>query len=283
MLEINNVKKSFNGREVLKGVSLNVKDSEYVAMIGRSGSGKTTLVRMVNGFVIPDAGTIKVKGTPINYHNGEELRKARKKIGMIYQMFNLVDRSTAIDNVLTGALGRMDSGLDLLSSSIGIFPREEKEKALEMLQFVGLGERAYQRVDKLSGGEKQRVAIARALMQEPYLLLADEPIANLDPKTSNKILDLLKKVNEEKGITVITILHHLESVKDSFDRVVAMKEGTICYDGRVRDLSSNWMNEIYGTEEEQELIVNNVIPQKTGVLTAKRPQVTDDITEIVAN
>jgi phosphonate transport system ATP-binding protein len=283
MLEINNIRKSFNGREVLKSVSLNVKDSEYVAMIGRSGSGKTTLVRMVNGFVIPDAGTIKVKGTPINYHNGVELRQARKKIGMIYQLFNLVDRSTAIDNVLTGALGRMDRGLDLISSSIGIFPREEKEKALEQLQFVGLGERAYQRVDKLSGGEKQRVAIARALMQEPYLLLADEPIANLDPKTSMKILDLLKKVNEEKGITVITILHHLESVKDSFDRVVAMKEGTICYDGRVRDLPSNWMNEIYGTEEEQEMIVNNVIPKKTVVLTTQRPQVTDDITEIVAN
>ncbi len=272
MLEINNIRKSFNGREVLKGVSLNVKDSEYVAMIGRSGSGKTTLVRMVNGFVIPDAGTITVKGTPINYHNGEELRQARKKIGMIYQLFNLVDRSTAIDNVLTGALGRMDSGLDLLSSSIGIFPKEEKEKALELLQFVGLGERAYQRVDKLSGGEKQRVAIARALMQEPYLLLADEPIANLDPKSSKKILDLLKKVNEEKGITVITILHHLESVKDSFDRVVAMKEGTICYDGRVCDLHSNWMNEIYGTEEEQETIVNRVIPQKTGAPTAQRPR-----------
>ncbi len=254
MLRVDKVRKSFNGREVLKGVSLNVKESEYVAMIGRSGSGKTTLVRMVNGFVVPDAGTITVKGTPINYYNGEELRQARKQIGMIYQLFNLVDRSTALDNVLTGALGRMDRGLDLLSSSIGIFPKEEKEKAQELLHFVGLGERAHQRVDRLSGGEKQRVAIARALMQEPHLLLADEPIANLDPKTSKKILDLLKKVNEEKGITVITILHHLESVKDNFDRVVAMKEGTICYDGSVRDLPINWMNDIYGTQEENEIV-----------------------------
>ena len=251
MLRVDRVRKSFNGREVLKGVSLDIRESEYVAMIGRSGSGKTTLVRMVNGFVVPDSGTVTVKGTPINYRNGGELRQARKRIGMIYQLFNLVDRSTAIDNVLTGCLGRKDRGLDLLSSSIGIFPREEKEKAMELLQFVGLGERAYQRVDKLSGGEKQRVAIARALMQEPHLLLADEPIANLDPKTSKKILDLLKKVNEEKGITVITILHHLESVKDSFDRVVAMKEGTICYDGKIRDLPQNWMNDIYGTQEEE--------------------------------
>jgi len=268
MLRVDKVKKSFNGREVLKGVSLNVKESEYVAMIGRSGSGKTTLVRMINGFVVPDAGTVSVKGVPINYRNSEELRQARKRIGMIYQLFNLVDRSTTIDNVLTGALGRKDRGFDLLSSSIGIFPREEKEKALELLKFVGLGERAYQRVDRLSGGEKQRVAIARALMQEPHLLLADEPIANLDPKTSKKILDHLRKVNEDKGITVITILHHLESVKDSFDRVVAMKEGTICYDGNIKDLQPNWMNDIYGTEDEEKEVMT--LPRITANSTGRK-------------
>jgi len=251
MLMVKSVKKNYNGREVLKGISLDIKDGEYVAMIGRSGSGKTTLVRMVNGFVIPDSGTVTVKGVPIDYHNDRSLRQARKRIGMIYQLFNLVDRSTAIDNVMSGALGRKDRGLDLLSSSIGIYSREDRERALELLQFVGLEKRAYQRTDKLSGGEKQRVAIARALMQDPYLLLADEPIANLDPKTSKKILDLLKKVNEERGITVITILHHLESVQNHFNRVVAMKEGAICYDGTIANLGPNWMNEIYGTEDEE--------------------------------
>ncbi len=255
MLHVDKVKKSYNGREVLKGVDLSIKNSEYVAMIGRSGSGKTTLVRAVNGFVIPDAGTIKVKGVPINYHNSGALRQARKRIGMIYQLFNLVERSSAIDNVLSGALGRKDMGVDLLSSSIGFFSRDEKEKALELLNFVGLEERAYQRVDRLSGGEKQRVAIARALMQEPHLLLADEPVANLDPRTSKKILDLLQKVNEEKGITVVTILHHLESVKGHFDRVVALKEGRICFDGRVCELPSTWVRDIYGTDDESEAAV----------------------------
>lgn len=253
MLQVNKVRKSYNGREVLKGVDLSIRNSEYVAMIGRSGSGKTTLVRAVNGFVIPDAGTIKVKGVAINYHNSGELRQARKRIGMIYQLFNLVERSSAIDNVLSGALGRKDAGLNLISSSLGYFSRDEREKALELLSFVGLEDRAYQRVDRLSGGEKQRVAIARALMQEPHLLLADEPIANLDPRTSRKILDLLRKVNEEKGITVITILHHLESVRDHFDRVVALKEGSICFDGRVCELSSNWISEIYGADDEIEI------------------------------
>ena len=252
MLQVRKVRKSYNGREVLKGVDLNVKDSEYVAMIGRSGSGKTTLIRAVNGFVIPDEGTISVRGVPINYRNSGALRQARKRIGMIYQLFNLVERSTAMDNVLSGALGRKDAGLDLLSSSIGYFSRDEREKARELLHFVGLEERAYQRVDRLSGGEKQRVAIARALMQEPHLLLADEPIANLDPRTSKKILDLLRKVNEEKGITVITILHHLESVKDHFDRVVALKEGAICFDGRICELSPDWITDIYGPDDDGE-------------------------------
>lgn len=252
MLEFRKVRKSYNGREVLKGVDLNIRDSEYVAMIGRSGSGKTTLIRAVNGFVVPDAGTISVNGVPINYRNSGELRQVRKRIGMVYQQFNLVERSTAINNVLSGALGRKDKGLNLISSSIGFFSRDERDKALEQLRFVGLEERAYQRVDQLSGGEKQRVAIARALMQEPHLLLADEPIANLDPRTSKKILDLLRKVNEDKGITVITILHHLESVKDYFDRVVALKEGSICFDGQICELSPNWISEIYGSEEDND-------------------------------
>lgn len=254
MLQISKIRKSYNGREVLRGVDLNVRDSEYVAMIGRSGSGKTTLIRAVNGFVVPDAGTIKVNGVPINHHNDVELRQARKRIGMIYQLFNLVERSTAIDNVLSGALGRKDTGLNLIYSSLGYYSRNDREKAQELLSFVGLENAAYQRVDRLSGGEKQRVAIARALMQEPDLLLADEPIANLDPRTSKRILDLLRRVNEEKGITVITILHHVESVKDHFDRIVALKEGTICFDGRVSELPVNWISEIYGSEDEGRIV-----------------------------
>jgi phosphonate transport system ATP-binding protein len=251
MLNVDSVNKRFNGRDVLKGVSLNIKRSEFVAMIGRSGSGKTTLVRTINGFVVPDSGTVTVSGVRINYKNGGELRQARKRIGMVYQLFNLVDRSTAIDNVLSGALGRRDRGISLLSSSLGVFGSDDRDKALEQLRFVGLEDKAYQRADRLSGGEKQRVAIARALMQEPALLLADEPIANLDPKTSKKILDLLEKINEEKGITVITILHNLESVKNHFDRVIGMKDGSICFDGKVDELTADHIDYIYRSDDDE--------------------------------
>lgn len=251
MLSVDSVSKCYNGRNVLKGVSLNIKKSEFVAMIGRSGSGKTTLARTINGFVIPDSGTVTVRGVRINYKNDGELRQARKHIAMVYQLFNLVDRSSAIDNVLSGALGRMDRGVNLLSSSIGLFGSNDRDKALEQLRFVGLEDKAYRRADSLSGGEKQRVAIARALMQEPDLLLADEPIANLDPKNSKKILDLLEKVNEEKGITVITILHNLESVKNHFDRVIAMKDGLICYDGGVSELTADHIDNVYRSEDDE--------------------------------
>ncbi len=250
MVRVTNLRKHFNGHKVLAGINFRVRKGEAVALIGPSGSGKTTLIRTINGFVIPDAGTIAVGGQEIKYRNPESLRQARKKIGMIYQLFNLVERTSVQVNVMAGALGRLDRGLSLLSSTLGFFTRQEREKARELLGFVGLEDKVRERVDRLSGGQKQRVAIARALMQEPELLLADEPIANLDPKASKKIMELLLRINQEKKITLITVLHHLDSVRDHFGRVIALKEGAICFDAATRTLNDHRVQDIYSIEEE---------------------------------
>jgi len=256
MIKVENIKKQYNGSFVLNGVSMSVKTGEAVALIGPSGSGKTTLIRAVNGFVVPDSGKVKVRGKEINYRNKESLRQTRKKIGMIYQLFNLVERTSVMENVMSGALGRLDSGINLISSTVGLlFHRREREKAMDILRFVGIEDKAFERVDRLSGGQKQRVAIARALMQEPELLLADEPIANLDPKTSKKILELLLRINEDKGITIVTVLHHIESVKDNFNRVVAMKNGSICFDGAIGSLTQTDIHDIYEFDKDMECLV----------------------------
>lgn len=249
MIEIEALDKSYNGRLVLKNINLKVERAEAVALIGPSGSGKTTLIRAMNGFVMPEAGIVRIGGRKINYKEKEHLREMRKKIGVIYQLFNLVERRSVIANVLSGALGRLDNGLKLLFSTIGFFKGEEKRKAMEILSFVGIEEKAYERVDRLSGGQKQRVAIARALMQEPDLILADEPVANLDPESSRKILELLLEINREKRITLITVLHHMGFVKNNFNRVVAIKEGAICFDGRSEALTQDDLSYIYGFEQ----------------------------------
>ncbi|MFZ5453591.1 MAG: phosphonate ABC transporter ATP-binding protein [Thermodesulfobacteriota bacterium] len=250
MVKMENIQKHFNGHQVLKGISLKVKPGEVAAIIGPSGSGKTTLIRTINGFVVPDAGKVLVGGQEINYRDRELLRRTRKKIGMVYQLFNLVERTSVLENVLSGALGRLDRGFYLFSSILGFFTRREREMSMELLSFVHLEDKAYERVDCLSGGQKQRVAIARALMQQPELLLADEPIANLDVRTSRKIMELLLRINAEKGITLLTVLHHLESVKEYCPRVIGVKDGAISFDGAAQGLDKNLLREIYAFDEE---------------------------------
>ncbi len=254
MIRVANLRKHFNGYHVLNGVDLHVSKGDAVALIGPSGSGKTTLIRTINGFVVPDAGTISVGGREIRFRDRESLRQSRKKIGMIYQLFNLVERTSVEVNVMAGALGRLDRGIPLLSSTLGLFSKTERKKARELLSFVGLEEKASERVDRLSGGQKQRVAIARALMQEPNVLLADEPVANLDPKTSRKIMELLLRVNREKKITLITVLHHLDHVRDHFDRVVALKDGAICFDAHTSSLNDHHLQNIYAFDEDRECV-----------------------------
>jgi phosphonate transport system ATP-binding protein len=254
MIRVSNLKKRFNANEVLRGINWDVRKGEAVALIGPSGSGKTTLIRTLNGFVVPDSGTIAVNGKEITFRNRESLRQSRKKIGMIYQLFNLVERTSVEGNVIMGALGRLDRGSSLLSSTIGFFGKREREQARELLSFVGLEDKAQERVDRLSGGQKQRVAIARALMQEPEVLLADEPIANLDPKNSRKILELLFRINQQKKLTLITVLHHMDYVRDYFDRVTALKEGAICFDACTHNLNDEGLLNIYTFEEQVECV-----------------------------
>lgn len=258
MIRITNLSKQFKGQEVLSGINLRVRKGEPVALIGPSGSGKTTLIRTINGFVVPDTGTISVGGREIKFRDAESLRQSRRKIGMIYQLFNLVERTSVQVNVMAGSLGRLDRGISLLSSTVGFFSRREIEKARELLSFVGLEDKVGERVDRLSGGQKQRVAIARALMQEPEVLLADEPIANLDPKSSRKIMDLLLRINREKKITLITVLHDPDSVREHFERVIALKEGAICFDVHTRDLNDRRLQEIYTFDEEMECVTAKV-------------------------
>lgn len=248
MVIFNDVSKKYKGIRVLDSINLNIKTGEAVAVIGPSGSGKTTLIRTINGFVVPDTGAVSVDGKVVDYSDKKFLRNLRKRIGMIYQLFNLVERSSVLENVLSGCLGRYDNGMGLLLSTIGFFSKEERELAMELLRFVGIEHKAYERVDRLSGGEKQRVAIARALMQKPDILLADEPIANLDPKTSKKIVELLLRINEEKNITLICVLHHLETVENNFKRIVALNRGKIIFDGLTSSLNRAELLAIY--EEE---------------------------------
>ena len=254
MVRCENVMKQYNGKMVLNDVNMYVRKGEVIALIGPSGSGKTTLLRTLNGFAVPDSGNVFINGEKINYKDKESLRQLRKKIGMIYQLFNLVERTSAIVNVMAGALGRLDKGIHLIYSTIGLFNKKERTKAMELLKFVGIEDKAFERVDRLSGGQKQRVAIARALMQDPELILADEPIANLDPKTSERILELLLRINQEKNITLICVLHHLDMVKDYFNRVVALKDGSICFDGNIKTFSQREASEIYGFEKESKCI-----------------------------
>jgi len=254
MIKINQLKKSYGSREVLRGIDLIVENREAIALIGPSGSGKTTLIRTINGFVVPDEGQVFIDNVLLDTSNSENLRQTRKKIGMIYQLFNLVERTSVLHNVLSGALGFMDSGISLLLSSLGMFQKEYNEKAFEILHYVGMADRAYDRVDRLSGGQKQRVAIARALMQNPEILLADEPIANLDPKASLMILDLLNRIQRDKGIIVLTVLHDVVKVKDYFNRVVAIQNGAIVYDGLTKNLNENELSYIYEFEQSEELV-----------------------------
>lgn len=251
MLKFENIHKKFGENHVLKGINLEIKKGDFVAIIGASGCGKTTLIRTVNGFVVPDTGKVSVDSEEVDFCDMGKMRKIRKRVGMIYQLFNLVERTSTMHNVLTGVLGSKDKGMDFLMTTIGMFGKENNAKAFEILKFVGLEDKVYDRVDKLSGGQKQRVAIARALMQNPTILLADEPVANLDPKASKRIIELLKKVNQEKEITVVTVIHHMDFVKEHFSRVIALKEGVVSYDGSPDGLTIEILDDIYGAHKEE--------------------------------
>ena len=239
MLEIDNLKKTFdNGTEALNGVNLKVKKGEFLSILGPSGSGKTTLLRSINGLESIDNGKISFENEKINKDNLPEIQK---KTGMIFQEFNLVNNLSAINNVLTGLLNSSSKFLSMFY----LFTKEQKLEALKALETVGLLNKAYERVDELSGGQRQRIGIARAIIKRPKLLLADEPVASLDPKAANLIMSLLKKINKEFEITVICNLHQVELASKYSDRIVGLLEGEIMFDKTASNINKTAISEIY--------------------------------------
>ena len=239
MLEINNLKKTFeNGSPALKGVDLKINKGEFVSILGPSGSGKTTLLRTINGLETSTGGEIYFDNKKVNNNNISEVQK---KTGMIFQEFNLVNNLSAINNVLTGLLNSSNKFLSLFY----LFSKEQKIEALRSLETVGLLEKSHNRSDELSGGQRQRVGIARAIIKKPLLLLADEPVASLDPKSSNLILSLLKKINQEFGTTILCNLHQVDLAKKYSDRVVGLIDGKIIFDEKSTNINESYLKKIY--------------------------------------
>ena len=224
MLEINDLKKTFdNGTPALKGINLKVNKGEFVSILGPSGSGKTTLLRSINGLETSSGGEIYFDNKIVNKNTFLDVQK---KTGMIFQEFNLVNNLSAINNVLTGLLNSSNKFLSLFY----LFSKNQKIKALRSLETVGLLEKSYSRSDELSGGQRQRIGIARAIIKKPLLLLADEPVASLDPKAANLILSLLKRINQDFGTTILCNLHQVDLAKKYSDRIVGLMDGKIIFD-----------------------------------------------------
>ena len=251
MLEIRNLTKIYDdGTVAIKNVSFTVEDSEFLVVIGLSGSGKSTLLRCINRLIDPTEGEIIWNGIDLAQLKGEELRNARRHIGMIFQQFNLVKRSSVFTNVLAGRLGYTSSWRSLTHN----FSTADQEKAWNALQRLGIQDQAHKRADELSGGQQQRVGIARALMQDPKLILADEPVASLDPVLAHSILQHLEKLNKEDKITVICSLHYLDLVQRYSTRVIGLRAGEIVYTGtreQIRQMSDQEFKEVYGEEAER--------------------------------
>lgn len=239
MLEIRNLKKTFNGgTEALRGINLKVNKGEFISILGPSGSGKTTLLRSINGLEKIESGNILFDEQKINE---DYLPEVQKKTGMIFQEFNLVNNLSAINNVLTGLLNSTSKFLSMFY----LFSREQKLEALKALETVGLLNKAYNRADELSGGQRQRVGIARAIIKRPTLLLADEPVASLDPKAADLIMSLLKKINKDFKITVICNLHQVGLASKYSDRIVGLLEGEILFNEQAKKLDKTSIKEIY--------------------------------------
>ena len=245
MIKFENVSKVYpNGYHALKNISLEIEQGEFVAIIGLSGAGKSTLLRTTNRMHDISEGTLTVNGQEVNQLRGKELRRFRRKLGMVFQSFNLVTRTTVIKNVLTSRV----PDLPVWKSIIGIFPKEDKVIALEALDKVGILDKAYIRADQLSGGQQQRVALARTLAQDPEIILADEPVAALDPITAGQVMDDFKRINKEMNISVLINIHHVDLALKYCDRVIGIKAGEIVYDGPASEVDSEVLKEIYGRE-----------------------------------
>lgn len=248
MLQVEHLTKVYEGGTVaLEDVSFEVPDGEFLAVIGLSGSGKSTLLRCINRLIEPTEGRILWNGIDVTGANQEELRRVRRKIGMVFQHFNLVRRSKVLTNVLQGSLGYVSPARSIINR----FPREQIARAHRQLARVGLEDKANQRADALSGGQQQRVGVARALMQDPEMILADEPVASLDPVLAHSIMQYLERINTEEDITILCSLHFLDLVHRYADRAIALKEGHLVFEGPPGEIDDDRFKDIYGQEAER--------------------------------
>lgn len=245
IMSIENLNKEYSkGKSVLKGINFNIKQGELLSIIGPSGAGKSTLLRSINRMIEPTSGKITFDDKDITGVKGKELRKMRTNIGMIFQHYNLVDRLSVFENVMHGTLGYKNS----LQGIFSMYTESEKEEALDIITELGIQDHIYKRCDELSGGQKQRVGIARALVQKPKIILCDEPIASLDPSSSRVIMEHLRKICSERGITVIVNLHQVDVAKNYSDRIIGLNSGQIVYNGHPSEIDKEVIQSIYGTD-----------------------------------
>ena len=245
LLELKHVSKEYvKGSKALSDIHFSVEEGEFISIIGKSGAGKSTLLRCINRMIDPSEGVISFDGVDTEKLNKKELRGLRRQIGMIFQHYNLVNRLSVLDNTCHGRLGYTST----LRGMFGAFTEEDKGNAFHILEQLGLADHIHQRCDQLSGGQKQRVGIARALLQNPKMILCDEPIASLDPSSSRIIMDYLKDINEKMGITVICNLHQVDVAMAYSKRIIGVNGGQIVFDGTPDELTQEIIHEIYGSE-----------------------------------
>ncbi len=248
MLEIKNLTKIYDGGVLaLDDVSFEVQQGEFLAVIGLSGSGKSTLLRCINRLIEPTDGEIIWNGVDVTAASQDEMLRIRRKIGMVFQHFNLVTRSKVITNVLAGRLGYVNPVMSLVNR----FPKGDIDMAIKQLDRVSIADQAYKRADELSGGQQQRVGIARAMMQQPEMILADEPVASLDPVLAHSIMQYLEKINQEDGVTILCSLHFLDLVHKYADRAVALNDGQLMFDGAPEEIDDDKFRDIYGKDAER--------------------------------
>lgn len=263
VLEVKNIFKSYDGKKnVLDDISLEFKEGELISIIGSSGAGKSTFLRCLNKMISPSSGEIIFNNENLTNANKKDIKRIRTKIGMIFQHYNIVKQLTTIENVLHGKLGQMSSWKGML----GLYTEQDKREAFQLLKELGLKGHEYKKCGNLSGGQKQRVGIARALIQNPHLILCDEPIASLDPQSAKIIMDILKDITEKKGITCIANLHQVDVALKYSDRIVGLKNGKILFNGPPSKLTPEIIHDIYGAKhgelivDEEEIILDpNVV------------------------
>lgn len=247
LLEVNHVSKQFgNETKALSDVNFSVKEGEFVSIIGPSGAGKSTLLRCINRMIDASNGEIIFDNMNVMNLKKKELKMVRTKIGMIFQHYNLVNRLSVIENTLHGNLGKKST----IAGALGLYSQEEKEQAVKILSTLGLDEHIYKRADQLSGGQKQRVGIARALIQNPRMMLCDEPIASLDPNSAKVIMDHLRNISTTMGITVLVNLHQVDVALKYSDRVIGINHGQVVFNGTPKDITKDDIQRIYGSEAE---------------------------------